>query len=414
MSKMRPLTTFEANNCQYLKSKRIDFVILQITVTGINKEIFDSTREIRAYLLKNGIHDYSVQPQESTTLSHKKECPSFFIVSSGKNKLIKLPTSTVFYRPQTKKGDPRMNVYRIHSFTTPFDKYAIIATKDKELYYINISNIDVSRHAIDPVYNPIRELVDTYPYTKYAVAMLLYNRLFALKGKWIPSVSGNANNAVGYAIEAALGIPRNASNNPDFMGIEIKSHRTSSSRKGDLFSLAPNWCLSNFKSSKQIATCYGQYDSSVGHHYLETTFQINTISPCRLTYVFVQKASPARSFVELIEAQMTATGPKRVTEVAKWCLMDLHDHLLLKHPQTFWIAADSRKNPTTHQEEFMIKEIEYTTDPNITTFDSLLNSGGINIDVSVYRRSGNGDTYKFKVKAAYKGQLMTVKNRWTF
>ena len=140
MSRMRPLTPFEANNCQYLKQARIDFVLLQITVTGNQKEIFDATKEIRAYLLYNGIHDYSVQPQESKGLSHKKYCPSFFIVASGNNKLIKLPTSTVFYRPQTKQGDPRMNVYRIHSFTTPFDKYAIIASKDKELYYINISN----------------------------------------------------------------------------------------------------------------------------------------------------------------------------------------------------------------------------------------------------------------------------------
>lgn len=414
---MRPLTTQEDLNCQFLSQKNIDYVLLQVTATGIEKEIFDATKEIRNYLVSNGIHDYSTQQYEgSGGVSHKVLCPSYFIVADNGNQLIKKPTSSVFYRSQTKGGAfTRMYVYRIKVFTSPFEKYALIASKDRELYYINISKIDIANFAQSSVYNPIRELVETYPYTKQQVAALLYNRLYALKGQWIPSASINANNAVGYAIEAALQIPRNASNNPDFMGIEIKSHRTSSSRQGDLFSLKPNWGKSNYQSGRQIATDYGKFDKAVGHHYLETTFQINTIAPCGLTFVFSRKSSPESSFVELIEAVPSNTrGIRKVKSIARWYLIDLYDSLLLKHPQTFWITADSRFNPQTNSEEFLIREIEYTKDPNLAAFDSLMANGGIKLDVSVYRRSGRGDTYKFTVKRTLRGQLLNAVSSWSF
>ena len=422
MSRMRPKTPIEENNCLSLQQNGIDYALLQITPTGIKKKIFDATREVQAFLSRNEIHDYSSQQPESQEASYKVTCQSFIFDKDRKRRFMWLPSLTVFYRSKTKDGAfRRMNIYRIHSYTKPFDKYAIIASKDKELYLINISKYDIASFAQNSVYNPIRQLIDTYPYTKQEVAQHLRSKLSALQGQWIPAADSDNKkrpNAVGYAIEAALGIPKNSSNAPDYMGIEIKSHRENSSRKGDLFGLFPDWDISRFKEGKgkKIATLFGKPAPEVGHNSLETSFYVNTIANCGLTIIFKQKSSSDKSYVELIQAKQSASnGIRKVQSIAKWRLTDLHDRLLSKHPQTFWITAESDIDEATQKEKFLIKKIVYTKDPDTSAFDRLLADGDIRLDVSVYRRSGSADNYKFVLENEQKkGELLNIVNEWVF
>lgn len=50
------------NNVLKLNENTIDFSTLRITETGLNKGIMDAVSSVRAFLQKNGIHDYDSQP----------------------------------------------------------------------------------------------------------------------------------------------------------------------------------------------------------------------------------------------------------------------------------------------------------------------------------------------------------------
>lgn len=98
-----------------------------------------------------------------------------------------------------------------------------------------------------------------------------------------------------------------------------------------------------------------------------------------------------RSFRLELQAQL-----KRVEDVAAWRLMKLHQRLLTKHHETFWIEVENEKNDG--KEYFRYKQIEHTKNPNVGQFDTLIEQNIITIDLLLCRPSGHGDTYSFKVK----------------
>ena len=79
-----------------------------------------------------------------------------------------------------------------------------------------------------------------------------------------------------------------------------------------------------------------------------------------------------------------------------WRLMKLHQRLLTKHHETFWIEVENQFNDG--KEYFRYKQIEHTKNPNVGQFDILLEQNLITIDLLLCRPSGNGDTYSFKIK----------------
>ena len=85
---------------------------------------------------------------------------------------------------------------------------------------------------------------------------------------------------------------------------------------------------------------------------------------------------------------------KKLSDVSVWQLMDLHDRLLTKHHETFWIDVDSRI--IRDKEYFRVTTIDHTKNPIPSQFDILLEQGKITVDFLLCRDSG-GDTYSFKV-----------------
>ena len=76
--------------------------------------------------------------------------------------------------------------------------------------------------------------------------------------------------------------------------------------------------------------------------------------------------------------------------------MKLHNRLLTKHHETFWIEVENVINDG--KEYFRYKEIEHTKNPNVGQFDVLLEQNLITVDLLLCRPSGHGDTYSFKIK----------------
>ena len=87
---------------------------------------------------------------------------------------------------------------------------------------------------------------------------------------------------------------------------------------------------------------------------------------------------------------------KSLEDVAAWRLLKLHQRLLTKHHETFWIEVESIIND--NKEYFRYKQIEHTKNPNIGQFDDLLEHNYITVDLLLCRPGGHGDTYSFKIK----------------
>lgn len=86
----------------------------------------------------------------------------------------------------------------------------------------------------------------------------------------------------------------------------------------------------------------------------------------------------------------------KINDVAVWRLIKLHERLLTKHHETFWIDVETKMSDG--REYFRCTEIEHTKNPLPSQFDVLLDQGEITLDFLLCRPSGNGDTYSFKIK----------------
>ncbi len=100
------------------------------TETGLKKSILDAHSGLVSYFFSTGLHDFSSQNQGQ---AYKKIIPTKLVT---KDEVIE--TTTSLYRPETKKGDPRIWISRLPVIAKPFNLLAIVAFQN-ELYVINTS-----------------------------------------------------------------------------------------------------------------------------------------------------------------------------------------------------------------------------------------------------------------------------------
>ena len=77
----------------------------------------------------------------------------------------------------------------------------------------------------------------------------------------------------------------------------------------------------------------------------------------------------------------------------------MHNRLLEKHNETFWIAADSII--IDNKEHFQFKKVEHTRKPIVTQFDILIEQGIITLDHLIKRKPTGSVVEKgpiFKIK----------------
>ncbi len=342
---------------------------------------------MREYFRKEGIHDYSDQEQGQ---EHKKLVDTYILNSTEQ-----FYTKTSLYRPLTKKGDPRLWVNRVKNvdFLQANDIFIFIA-QEKILYAINITHVNIPEVCSGSIDTPLKDLVYRISKLKSSVSDELLQLIEKKMTNWMPSVV-LADTGIGRTIETVLGIPMNASKNPDYKGIELKSHREETKVRNTLFTQTPNWNLSRFKSGRAIVDCYGYIPEGGTKKTLQVTLSARKPNSQNLGLKVMQNDG-------ILEVDEFCLKPdssgiyRKINDVAIWELGKLHDRLLTKHHETFWIDVETMiKNGN---EYFRCSKIQHTKNPIISQFDILLDQGDITVDFLLCRPSGHGDTYSFKIK----------------
>lgn len=383
MIHMREFNAFEARNVKFLVNKQVEYATIQITETGFKKSILDATAPVRAYFLEKGIHNYEKQPQGP---ENKKLVDTFILTELSMH-----ATQSSLYRPVTKKGDPRMWVYRINNYINPDEIFALIAYRGK-LYVINLSQVDIEATYRSPLISPVRDLIDSVHGEVSSVADELLGMIRDRMSDWMPSEI-LADTGIGRTVETILGIPMNVSKLGDYKGIELKSKREKAKVRSNLFTQAPNWELSNLKSGQAIVRKYGYIPDGYTHKCLHVTLSATRPNPQGLGL----NVDYGKDWLEANEYALTPNDEgiyKKINDVSVWQLLDLHERLLTKHHETFWIDVDNRVEQG--KEFFRVTTIEHTKNPLPSQFDILLEQGKITVDFLLGRNSG-GDTYSFKI-----------------
>jgi len=393
MIHMRQYNAFEAKNVKFLIDEQVQFATIQITETGLKKSIIDATAPVRAYFKENGIHDYEHQPQGELG----KRLIDTYILDEANRYL----TKTSLYRPITKKGDPRMWVNKVRGvdFLQADDIFAIIAYKGI-LYTVNLTRIDIPKVCKAVIDTPLKDLIHQIARIKNSVSEELLGLIKDRMSDWTPSEKF-ADTGIGRTVESILGIPMNAETTPDYKGIELKSHRKSSKVRNTLFTQSPEWEISRLKSGRAIVEQFGYIPDGYDHKTLHVTLSANRPNQQGLGLLVSHQKELLEAY-EFSMLQLEDSSFQTVGDVAAWRLMKLHERLLIKHRETFWIDAETKRE--NGREYFRCTEILHTKNPIPAQFDVLIDQGQITVDFLLGRRSG-GDTYSFKIKSGARGLL---------
>lgn len=384
---MRPYNSFEAKNVKFLVHNQVEFTTIQITETGLKKSILDATAPVRAYFKEKHIHDYETQLQGP---EHKRIINSFLLTEHAQ-----YYTKTSLYRPLTKKGDPRLWINKVKNveYLRADDIFAIIAHKGI-LYIINLSTIDIETIYSSLIDTPLKDLIINISHEKNTASEELLDLIKDRMTDWMPAEI-LADTGIGRTVESVLGIDMNSSKNPDYKGIELKSHRESSKVPNTLFTQAPEWAISHLKSGKAIVEKYGYIPNGYTHKSLHVTLTANRPNQQGLG-LLVQTQMGLLEAAELALGGLDNDSFTKINDVAAWQLINLHERLLTKHHETFWIDAETKKE--SGHEFFRVSQIIHTKNPITSQFDILLDQGEITVDFLLSRDSG-GDTYSFKIKS---------------
>lgn len=406
---MRPFTPFEKTNMEYLVNHNIKFTQVQITATGLEKSILDATTPMRAYFKENGVHDFELQQQGQ----EHKVLVKTHILTNFKC----IDTQTSFYRPVTKQGDPRIWIYRLKEATQTDDIHAIISYNPNELYVIDLTRVNIPSLCETDIENPVKDLVkDLSDYADHISEELLH-RLMDFQGMWLDT-DLRADTAIGRQVEALLGIGMNGSPLPDYKGIELKSFRSQRpSIRKNLFCKVPDWDISFLKSGAEIVEKYGYMSGGIKSYRNTLRCSAPNTQNLRLNMNYPDNLLEIEEDKKLSEADF-----KKVADVAVWRLQTLHQCLLTKHHETFWIEVDSRLGDRG-QEQFRFNKIEHTRNPVVPQFDILLEQSMITVDLLLGRPkfdpvSGKpkkgGDAVSFKINKNAAGLLFPQSKMYIF
>lgn len=382
---MRQLSAIEINRIKLLTEKSVELCLIEPTETGLVKSIMDATGSVRTYLKSNSIHDYAFQKQGQ---ENKIQIPSFLISS---DKLISSVAS--LYRPNTKKGDPRIWFKGLGNYANANDILGIFVFEN-ELYVLNISQLDLHKLIDSKITNPLQELVNEINHLSNEVADELIILLNEIAGRGpIPAMLA-ADTAIGRTLETLLGIDINSSKKPDYKGIELKSYRDKRSNRKNLFAQVPDWNLSKFKSSAEILDAFGYERGDDFKLYCTVSSLVRNSQGLKLKM--------DTDVNQLIEN----SNKSNFGDFVVWGLETLHNRLLEKHNETFWIAADSIS--INGFEHFQYKKVEHTKKPIVSQFDILIEQGIITLDHLIKRKSTGSVVEKgplFKIKPNALGLL---------
>ena len=357
-------------NKKLLVEYGIDFSVLTITATGMQKSIMDAVGSLRNFFNEKDFHNYEHQKQGT---EHKILKPCALITPEEI-----LDGRVSLYRPTTKNGDPRIWVYGLKSFVEPDDELAFFIIDDL-LYVLNLNSVDLS-DCEDLLFN-LEQSLDK-------VAIELRGKLIKIAEQPLKAIM-KGDTAIGMTVEHALGIAANSSQKPDYKGIELKSGRiTKSNTRSNLFAQVPVWDKSVLKSSREIVDSYGYSDQNNGDQRLYCTVSALGFNSqgLRLKVDFEN---------DRVYEEHEVDG-----EVVIWEGQKLRERLLEKHQETFWISAAVKK--INDEEFFSLEKFTHTKNPMVHQLLPLIDQGVITLDHLIKRKNGTNRTSEkgpfFKIK----------------
>ncbi|MDC9592160.1 MvaI/BcnI family restriction endonuclease [Xenorhabdus sp. IM139775] len=352
-------------NRKALTQLAIEYSIFEPTFTGLNKFILDATQAVRTHFELTGFHFYREQRQGEDGKITKE---AYFLTPSKKIK-----SRMSLYRPNTKKGDPRMWFQHLPSFACPCHQIAIIIKNDSA-FLINLSVIDIEEIINSPM-NPIKEFIESC--NDNSIANELIEKLKYLSQSPIEATHVG-DTAIGMSIEHALGITANSSKLPDYKGIELKSGRGLRNRT-TLFAQVANWSISPLKKSADILDKYGYQREEDFKLYCT----VSTKKPNSQGLIF--KYEKEKDELQEWYAIQDNDTCKYIEHVATWSGDMLRERLKEKHNETFWIEADSEF--INGKERFTIISVTHTKTPLLSQLLPLIESGVVTMD-HLIKRSG--------------------------
>lgn len=337
---------------------RNEFALIRMTDTMLNKSIIDASFEIREILKSANIVDYS---QLAKGIENKIVKKSLILHGADIKE-----TNVSYYRPETKKGDPRFWVYNLKSMTTT-----------NELIYFTI--FENQLFAIPLTYcNDELEQILVNSFGRLDNKEDILNELITevrhiTNNGWVKSIRPNNKPApkdAGETLESILGIKPNNSGAADYKGlIELKT-KISKTTKNTLFCLVPDWETSLIKSTAEMVLKYG-YDSHKYAEFKDLYITVNHKPNNQGLYLDIDDNN-------LLVLQNHQVNNEKITTTCNWKYNVLKDALLKKHPSTIWIYAEFKiENHITY---FRYNTFELTKNPIFSQFLLLIQEGEITYD----------------------------------
>lgn len=366
-----------------------EYALIRLTNTMLIKSIMDATYPVRELLNEYNIINFNTLPQGP---EHK------IIHSANIVTNVITPCKTSFYRPLTKKGDPRFWIYGLK-------KHAQV----NDLIYITIFNNELTIIPLKEDYINIQNIKHFFNFNNNSFQVIkqeLVQLLKEIKDEGpIISVSPYkiSPKDIGETLENKLGIKANSEALPDFKdGIELKAKRANAKTKDTLFSMVPNWKISPISSANEMIRTYG-YPSNKYQDFIDL-------------YVTVSiKKNPQGLYLELNEEagllqQVFEDTEGNKTITCYWKLEDIKQRLFTKHPSTVWIIGEECL--IDGKIHFHYKKAEYTEKPLFSSFLLLLSQGYITYDWRG-RVKSDGTQYKdkghcFRILPKYRDILFTT------
>ena len=332
---------------------RTEFSYIRLTPTMIDKSIIDASFHLRKVLKESEIVNFS-----DIKIGEKVLKKALILLQ---NKYLEKNVS--YYRPKTKKGDPRFWIYNLK-------RHAQV----EELVYFTIYEgkllaipLNIEKEELEKMMElkfKSQKLLDN------EIVKELVDRLKELKSRgWIKSINSFSLKIdprdAGETLERELGIKPNNLISADYQGeIEVKSKLKHARTSDTLFSCVPNWGKSKVKSSAEMILKYGYPCRKVEKYpdYIDL-------------YVTVKEKPNPQGLYLVSDDEKEELYQYQINDgnICTWEYKHIEGKIKEKHPKTAWLVVETTK--INNENYFKYIGLEMTQNPLISQFIMLINNG---------------------------------------
>lgn len=354
---------------------RGDYALIRLSPTMLHKNIIDASYIFRFMLENNNLVQYS-------NLIGKK----YLNIKLVLNKTVS-EVRTSFYTANTRK-DPRFWMSCAHNYI-PANTLVYFTIYNNELYAFPL----IDEYQSDEEFCNLLSLISGINLEDDTKILIeLTDKLKSIyNNQWIESVSPYKLNPkdAGDTLESKLGIKANSLISADYKGkVELKTKLDTSTTKDTLFSMVPDWSISEIPSSPEMILTYG-YPTNKPKKYPDFIDLYVTVSNVPNNQGLFMTVDYKNELI--IQKHRDLLGNE--VDVCCWNFKDVKSRLESKHPKTMWIVAESCE--LSDKIHFRYYQVELTQNPIFTEFLRLIEEGHVTYD---WRGRVKSDGTKYKDK----------------